>query len=163
MHPNFSLQRIADVLVQNHNALFQVSNPDDVIHFHNLNSNITSILLNAPWAFVSGLFRPFLWEANTFLKIVVGFENLVLLVATLLAIQSIPKIISSPNRLLILSTLVYCVLLCVFLALSTPNFGTLVRLRIGFLPFFVLLIASQPVITRPLAKLFNVPFLVLPR
>jgi hypothetical protein len=31
----------------------------------------------------------------------------------------------------------------VFLALSTPNFGTLSRYRAGFLPFFVFVIAYR--------------------
>lgn len=157
VHPNFSFQRIANVVVQNHNAIVQASNPDDVIHFYNLTATWSSVAVNTPWALLSGLFRPFILEANTFLKIVVSIENLTLLLASILSIRLLSKIKTSPYRLLILAVLMYSFMLCVFLALSTPNFGTLTRLRIGFLPFFILLLASQPVITKPLSKLFNVP------
>jgi hypothetical protein len=163
IHPNFSLQRIADVLIQNHNAIIQVSNSDDVIHFYNLSATWSSIATNTPWAFISGMFRPFIWEANTFLKTVVSIENLILLMASILSIRWWAKIRSSSYRLPILAVLVYCFVLCVFLAISTPNFGTLTRFRIGFLPFLILLLASQPVIIRPLSRLFNVPLTDLVR
>ena len=156
-HPNFSFQRVAQVLVSNHDAILQASNPDDVVHFYNLSATWLSIAANSPWALFSGLFRPFIWEANTFLKIVVSVENVTLLVLSILSIKSLSKIKNSSYRLPILAVLVYCLVLCVFLTLSTPNFGTLVRLRIGFLPFLILLLVNQPVIVRPLAKLFNVP------
>jgi hypothetical protein len=157
VHPNFSFQRIANVVVQNHNAIVQASNPDDVIHFYNLSPQWSSIAVNTPWALLSGLFRPFIWEANTFLKVIVSIENLTLLLASILSIRLLPKIKSSPYRLLILAALMYSFMLCVFLTISTPNFGTLTRLRIGFLPFLILMLASQPIITKPLSRLFNVP------
>jgi hypothetical protein len=47
----------------------------------------------------------------------------------------------------------YSVLLCIFLALSTPNFGTLIRYRVGFLPFLLVLICRQSFLVRFLSKL----------
>ena len=157
LHPNFSLQRIVHVIVENHDALIAVSAPDDVIHFFDLNASLLSILTNIPMAFVSGFFRPFIWEANTFFKLAVSVENLVILGLSIAAIRSFPKLKDSQFRLPVLALLVYCTGLCLFLALSTPNFGTFVRLRIGFLPFLLLIISSQPLVIRPLSKLFNVP------
>ncbi len=50
------------------------------------------------------------------------------------------------NRLIVMAALVFICVLCIFLALSTPNLGTLSRYRVGFLPFFVLLtLADHPV------------------
>jgi len=42
--------------------------------------------------------------------------------------------------------------LAVFLALSTPNFGTLSRYRVGFIPFFVFLTACGNVLLERLQR-----------
>jgi hypothetical protein len=157
LHPNFSLQRIVSVIAETHDAVILLSNTDDVIHFSNFNDSWSGIFANIPLALVSGFFRPFLWEANTFFKTAVSIENLVILLLSIAAIRSLAKIKDSPFRLLVLAILGYCIVLCVFLALSTPNFGTLVRLRIGFLPFLILILVNQPLVIRPLSRLFNVP------
>jgi len=155
-HPNFSLSRFLDVLVSNNLSYLKFSNPDDVIHYFDLKNTWLSIGLNSPWALVSGLFRPFIWEANTLLKFIVSVENLVLVVLVAMSLRTLFDLKKSPHRLLILAIIVYAVLLCIFLAISTPNFGTLVRYRIGFLPFLLILLLNQPLIVRALAKTFNV-------
>ncbi len=162
-HPNFSLNRILEVVVSNNLTSLQASSPANVIHFYNLKDTWLNIGLNSPWALVSGLFRPFIWEANTFLKFIVSVENLVLLVLTIMSLKSFSEIKKSPHRLLILAVLVYCTVLCVFLAISTPNFGTLVRYRIGFLPFLLAILINRPVVVRALSKSFNVHIPDLPR
>jgi hypothetical protein len=43
----------------------------------------------------------------------------------------------------LLPILIYCFVLCILLAISTPNFGTLSRYRIGFLPFFVFVLTYR--------------------
>jgi hypothetical protein len=48
-----------------------------------------------------------------------------------------------PVSILFLATASYCIVLCVFLALSTPNLGTLSRYRVGFLPFLIFLLAYR--------------------
>jgi hypothetical protein len=162
-HPNFSLQKILDVLVSNNLAYMKASNPDDIIHFHNLKSSWLAIGMNSPWALISGLFRPFAWEANTLLKFASSMENLVMMVLVILSLMHLSEIKKSPHRLLILAIVIYCLMLCVFLAISTPNFGTLVRYRIGFLPFLLVLLINQPFIVKALSKTFNVQMPDLPR
>ncbi len=154
-HPNFSIHKIADVLASNNEMVLKNSNPDDIIQYYKLTTG-WSIFINAPLALISGLFRPFIWEANTMLKILAAVENLFLLSFSIVAIKSIGNIKNSPNRVLIMAILTYCLVLCLLLSISSPNFGTLVRYRIGFLPFLVMLLASQRSVIKPLAKLFNV-------
>jgi hypothetical protein len=79
-----------------------------------------------------------------------------LLVLVVMSVRTWRKISNAPDRLLILAVIVYAVVLCIFLAISTPNFGTLARYRIGFLPFLIVLLVSQPWLVRTLAKIFNV-------
>lgn len=133
-HPNFYLNRILLVVVENHDKYVELSSPDNVIHYSNLEPSIASVLQNSPLALASGLWRPFVWEAGTNSAIIASIENMIILVITLSFLFSLRKTINIP---FIFPLLVYSTTLCIFLALSTPNFGTLSRYRIGFLPFFI--------------------------
>jgi hypothetical protein len=140
LHPNFSLEVLLEVIVDNHHQFINVSKEDGVIHFYQLTASWLSVVLNAPWAFLSGLFRPFITESVSGLKLVSALENLLLLILCITNLKNLKRINSSPYQLIIYSAMVYVALLCIFLALSTPNLGTLSRYRIGFLPVFLLLI-----------------------
>jgi len=143
LHPNFYPERFLTVLLNNYLDYTAISAPGDFIEYTFLQATISSVVYYAPKALLSGLFRPFLWEAGNLFQVATAFENLVLVILFITAIPQWKQNVSSGNRLLILTTSVYIILLCIFLALSTPNFGTLVRFRIGFLPFFVLLISAN--------------------
>jgi hypothetical protein len=141
MHPNFYLSRFLDVLITNHNDFVKISKPEGLIHYYQLTADWWSVCINAPWALISGLFRPFLWEATGITPVVASLENLLLLV---LVVSSLfRKKMTSADQLLYYSVWVYVVLLCIFLALSTPNLGTLSRYRIGFTPFLVFIVSYR--------------------
>jgi hypothetical protein len=53
------------------------------------------------------------------------------------------------------SVVLYVVALCVFLALSTPNFGTLSRYRISFLPLLFLLITIENPLVKKVSALIQ--------
>jgi hypothetical protein len=137
-HPNFYIHRWADVLVSNNYQFMLVSHPNNVINYYQLQPTWWSILQNSPWALFSGFFRPFSWEATNLLSVFYSIENLVLL---FLAASFLFHWIANPQSLRfktwMVPLFVYCVLLCILLSISTPNFGTLSRYRVGFLPAFV--------------------------
>jgi hypothetical protein len=133
-HPNFFPNRLVEVLVSNHNQFVKISRPENLIHYYQLQPTWWSALYNSPLALFSGLFRPFFWEASNSLSLVYAVENFILLLLTLSFVVSSK---SMTRRTWLLPILTYCFLLCILLALSTPNFGTLSRYRIGFLPFLV--------------------------
>jgi hypothetical protein len=155
VHPNFYPQRILEVIVENHWVFIQASDPGKVIHFYKLEPTLGSILFNMPWAMLSGLFRPFIWEASNFFQVLVSVENLLLTILVVLSFRHVKKLPQAEHRILIFSLLVYCLLLCALLTLSAPNFGTLVRYRIGFLPFFVLVTGYKSMPVNLLEKLFK--------
>ena len=138
LHPNFYPDRILQVVIENNQAFASHSDPDDLIHYDSLEATWSSIIAHSPWALVSGLFRPFLWEADTFLKLVVALENSLVLVLCLSSFGRIGDVLRS-QRLIAFSVVVYVFVLSVFLALSTPNFGSLARYKVGYLPFLVFL------------------------
>lgn len=137
LHPNFYLHRLMDVVVLSYQEFYDISNTEDLIHYRDLQPTVLSIARNSPRALVSGFFRPFITEAHGLLQWFGAIENLILLGLFLFALPGIKKIRTSENRLLLFSTIVYVFILCIFLSLSTPNFGTLSRYRVGFLPFLV--------------------------
>lgn len=141
LHPNFHLNHFLEVLITNHDDFIKISADEGLIHFYNLHASWASVILNSPWALFSGLLRPFVWEASGVTAILASLENLVtaiLLISALIGFR-----MKSPHRLLLFSTIMYIALLCIFLALSTPNLGTLSRYRVGFLPFFIFIISYR--------------------
>ena len=143
LHPNFYPDRILQVVIENNQAFVSHSEPHDLIHYQALEATWMSIVVNSPWALVSGLFRPFLWEADTLLKFVVALENGLVLLLFISSFGRLRDFIRSQDRLITLSVIVYVFLLCVFLALSTPNFGSLARYKVGFMPFLLFLLSYK--------------------
>jgi hypothetical protein len=146
IHPNFYPGYFLIVLVDNHNAFIPISNPDNLIHYYNLTPVWTSILLNTPLALFSGFFRPLPGEVHGIMAWVPALENVLVLILFLSSLN-LGKIFSSPHRLMTFSVLTYSFILCIFLAISTPNFGSLARYKVGFIPFFIFLISyGNPVV-----------------
>lgn len=144
IHPNFYLSRFLTVIVDNHNAYAMVSGDKPFVHFADLQPTWISILANSPWALISGLFRPFVFEASTPFQMIIGLENLLLLLLVVYNLRYISQFWYSPDRLLIFGLIIYILLLAIFLTLSTPNLGTLSRYRVGFLPFLFFLLLCHP-------------------
>ncbi|OJJ21016.1 hypothetical protein BKI52_10605 [marine bacterium AO1-C] len=156
MHPKLHLSEFMHVLVLNHNASFNFSAPDDLIYYYRtdpgfatLTSTVGNLLYNTPLAFVSGLFRPFIWEANNPLKLIAGLENLWMLAFTVYAVIALffkkrqlfqGKSLPAKQRFLIIGAVIYISLLAILLALASPNLGTLVRYKVGFMSVFLYLI-----------------------
>ena len=149
IHPNFYLERFLDVVVENNQAFVAISEPEDIINYDSLKATWPGIAANSPWALFSGLFRPFVWEADNPLKFVNAIENLLILVLCLSSFGRIKSLFWAQQRLLTFSVCVYIVLLCIFLSLSTPNMGSLSRYKVGFTPFLIFLMGYQnPLIER---------------
>lgn len=147
-HPNFYLHRFLEVIVSNYEEFVSISNAKNLIHYFHFDQSWISMIINSPWALISGLFRPVIGEGQGILGFVASIENLLLLILFAGSLMNLNKKMTTPHRIILLATLSYCIVLCVFLALSTPNFGTLSRYRVGFLPFFVFVIAYGNPITK---------------
>lgn len=150
--PNFYPHRFLGVIVSNHDEFVAISGADDLIHYHSLRPSVGSILQNVPLALFSGLFRKLPWEAHTALQFFSSVENMLLILLTVASLVNIRMAFESPERLLLFSIVAYAVLLCVFLALSSPNFGTLSRYRVSFLPYYLLLVSIENPILKWMAK-----------
>ncbi|MCR9254356.1 MAG: hypothetical protein NXI20_28340 [bacterium] len=135
---NLSLSNILDRVVMTHNILIQETAEGFRINFDKLEPTMSSFLKNTPLAIVSGLFRPFFWETNSGLSLIAGIENLILISLVVVTIfRSIRDRISIDT--LGIGVIAYVIIMSTFLALATPNFGTLVRFKTSFSPFLLIL------------------------
>lgn len=142
LHPNFSLQVLPQVIEDNYRAYAEMSDETGMIEFSDLHASWWSIIRYAPQALAGGLFRPFLWEADSWIMVLAALENTALLIIFLWAIVRFIRNPTVREPLLILALVLFVILLGILLPLSTPNFGTLSRYRIGYLAFFVFLVLS---------------------
>ncbi|HAI77070.1 MAG TPA: hypothetical protein DCM08_12565 [Microscillaceae bacterium] len=144
LHPTLRLDTLFINIIYNHNTTYLFSADEDLIHYSkighkgyiNLHNSWQSFLYNAPEAWFSGLFRPLPWEASNKLAHLAALENIFWLCATLAGLVRYGwgrcfKLPLMPTFFLFL----YVSLLATLLALSSPNFGSLVRYRVSYLPF----------------------------
>ncbi len=112
-------------------------------NFYNIGEfspTIEGIASKAHIALISGLFRPFIWEAHGFIPFLSALESLFFIGFTLYVIFKIGlrkffKFVSSES-LLVVSFFIFALFLAFAVGLTTANFGALVRYRIPLLPFY---------------------------
>ncbi len=142
-------------IVYSHNLSYIFSEQHDLIHYSilggngyiTLDANWWSMFVNAPMAFFSALFRPFIWEAGgNKLKIIYGLENFVVLLMTFWAVVFLwnhrkeTDTYLKINTLLLVAFLMYLAVVLTLVALASPNLGSLARYRVGAYPFFVFVV-----------------------
>lgn len=138
VHPNLQLENFLTALVRNHDLIYQASSPENLIHYDDLLPTWMSLLENLPIALLSGLYRPMIWEMHTPFHILLTLENCFLVLLTILSILHLRKTSwSKVYSVFLFPTIVYIILMATLMALASPNFGSLARYRVGFLPFFV--------------------------
>jgi hypothetical protein len=142
--PGLSPGHLLAGLVGNHDAHLRAHIADPALVYEGLQPTLGSVAAHAPKALGTGLFRPFLWEAGGLLQAWVGVENVLLLVATILALWALMRRRTrlGPSVLLVLAALHYIVILAVLLPLAAPNFGEIARYKVAFLPFFVYVVLA---------------------
>ena len=137
---NLAPDFLPEVIYNNNKAFIEKSDPGDYIIFNDLGPDWPSILKNVPMALWSGLFRPFLADLNGIFKWGSGLESLGLLVLLLFQWPKLKSVFHNNDNTWFFSAVAYIFILATFLALSTPNFGTLVRYKAGFYFLFTCLI-----------------------
>jgi len=142
-HPNFYLSRLVEVIVSNHREFAAISDQRNLIHYFQFEPTVKSLIINSPWAFFSALFRPLVGEGKGLLGWAASIENFFLLLLFVSSLANLKSKFKISDRIILLTASSYCIVLSTFLALSTPNFGTLSRYRAGFLAFFVFIVVYR--------------------
>ena len=155
LHPNFYFSRILQVIVENHDAIASKSRADGMIIFSDLKPNTFSFIKNFPLALFSGIFRPFFAENTRLMYWVPGIESLILLVFVLSTVFYRQNLSGKKWIVAIIAMVSYSFTMASFLAFSAPNFGALVRYRVGFMPFlFLLVMINNPWLKKRSRKMF---------
>ena len=136
----YRLDKVLDKAVvsqQDMKANYYKGNSFDIGTF---DASISGVLSVSPMAIFSGIFRPALWDVRNPVMFISSLENTYMLVLTLFLLIKL-KIFGFFTLIGKNPLLVFCMLFSLFFAfsvgLSVSNFGTLVRLRIPELPFFI--------------------------
>lgn len=150
LHNTLKINYFLLALSYNHNSTYIHSHPQDLIHYSIYpvqgfvsleGKSVMSFLYNAPIAFFSACFRPFLWETyNQKLKILMALENTFFLISVIIGIFCLLKVkknIENKYFLLSISLIWYSIILLTILAFASPNFGGLMRYRIAVYPFLL--------------------------
>lgn len=87
-------------------------------------------------AYINTLFRPFVTEADSFIKLVCCAENLLFLLLFLYMCIRFKPIDNNQFRF-ILFTLCFMLVLYALIGMTTPNLGALVRYKIPVMPFLL--------------------------
>ncbi|MEJ8803921.1 hypothetical protein [Pontibacter sp. H249] len=140
-------------LVDTYEGILALTHARPHIAFDNLEPTVASMLSNAPEALYSAVYKPFLWESVNVLYLLMSLENLFILILSVVAALSLIKYGVKEITLLQVCFILLIVCFGVIIGLSTPNFGTLSRYRIVFLPFLVFLLLQNHYAQKLLAKL----------
>jgi hypothetical protein len=114
-------------------------------------TTLTGQLVFAPFALLSSLFRPFLFEARNAQMLANALETTVILVLTgsILVRRRLADIWTSVSRSpMLMLCLVFVLTFAVAVGLTTTNLGTLSRYRMPLVPFLCVLLVAlrQPVL-----------------
>lgn len=103
-------------------------------------ASVLGIIKVSPMAIFSGIFRPGIWDVKNAVMLISSLENTYLLILTVFLLIKL-KVLGFFILIRKNPMLLFCMLFSLFFAfsvgLTVANFGSLVRLRIPELPFFV--------------------------
>ena len=136
MHYNLALQRVLEVIVENNALLTARSDPQKVIVFQNLQPTLLSLTNNWPAAVFLGLFGPLPWESWNILSLLQSLESMTLLLLFIVSIK-FWKRKNEMDMVLVIFVLAYILIMASLLAYSTPNYGTLSRYKVAYLPMLI--------------------------
>ncbi len=155
-HPLLHFDKISEALYLNYTKSLNKSTIYNSYTFSGLTSDPKSFLCHLPQAIIYGLFGPFLWQTYKLITTLNGIENTILLILFVTFIlNSIKTKEINKTDIEETSIVIYIFILAVFMAFASPNWGSLVRYKIGYLPFFLLLILNSNPIIFQLEKRFS--------
>lgn len=97
------------------------------------------LLVYAPFAIFTMLFRPFVWEGNNLMVTMAGVENLLTTGIVILSMFYLRKLTISQVKI-ILFLLSFVILVCIIVGLPTVVWGALVRYKIPIIPFIFIIL-----------------------
>ncbi|PIQ16635.1 MAG: hypothetical protein COW67_01915, partial [Flavobacteriales bacterium CG18_big_fil_WC_8_21_14_2_50_32_9] len=121
------------------NITFNQPASGSLIHTNKLDGDVVSFALNIPRALYYAMFKPFLFSSRNPLLLVSGIENFFVLLLIIVAIFFRKK---KFNSNLVVFVFASALLILVFVGITTPVMGALVRYKIPALLFLTIGVLS---------------------
>ncbi|MDQ3193221.1 MAG: hypothetical protein M3Q58_16680 [Bacteroidota bacterium] len=136
----YALDNVMDKAVVTQNDMKQDYYGGNTFDIGEFDSSVGGVVSKAPLAIIATLFRPYIWEARNPVMILSGLENTYLLLLTLyllIKLRFFGFFTLSLKHPLLLFSVLFSLFFAFSIGISISNFGSLVRLKIPSLPFFV--------------------------
>lgn len=136
----YAIDKVLDKAVESNmdqKADYYGGNSFDIGDF---DASFSGVISKAHLAITATLFRPFIWEAKNPVMLISGLENTYILLLSLLLLYKL-KIynffVMIGETPLLLFSMLFALFFAFSVGLATSNFGSLVRLKIPCIPFYV--------------------------
>jgi hypothetical protein len=142
----------------NYLMTLKLSHHVNVFYFPDISNEFSNYVPYIPKALCYGLFGPFLWHCHKIISLFVGLENTFILILFIVFIlTNFKKDILKRIDIEVVCIILYVIIMAVTITFASPNWGTLVRYKIGYLPFFLLVVLNN----NPLIALLQEKFIFL--
>jgi hypothetical protein len=158
LHPLLNINKFFQALYLNYNNTLNHSLVSNSFVYDGLTPDPFSFLTNSPKALLFGLFGPFIWQTSKLISGIGGIENTFLIILFIVFLVKFFR-----DKLIFkidieeIALIIYISILAACMAFASPNWGSLVRYKIAYLPFFLLLILNNNPIIVQLER--KIPFL----
>jgi hypothetical protein len=110
-----------------------------------VDASFEGMILHSPVAIFNCLFRPFLWESRSVMILFASLESLLLLFCTAFLLFKTKFLgflrILFSNKYILFSY-VFSILFALIIGFTTFNFGTMIRYKLMFLPFYYFMLVQ---------------------
>jgi hypothetical protein len=150
IHPNLSIDNLYQALHQNYTDTLTLSKSQNVFHLNAFDQSEWGMLWDLPKALICGIFGPFSNSGKGSIAWFAVIENYILLLVVVyfIADQTRKKWKGWTMEHLIVVN--YIVLMASFLSFASPNWGSLIRYKVAYMPLLLLLLLSELPIIRKL-------------
>ncbi|HEX8515663.1 MAG TPA: hypothetical protein VF868_05640 [Bacteroidia bacterium] len=136
----YSIDNVLDKAVESNLDQKQAYYGGNSFDIGDFDATLTGVMSKAHLAIAATLFRPYLWDAKNPVMVISALENTYILLLTLFLLIRLKFFgffdLVGKNPLLLFSIL-FSVFFAFSVGLATSNFGSLVRLKIPCIPFYI--------------------------
>ncbi|HSZ71358.1 MAG TPA: hypothetical protein VK750_01695, partial [Cytophagaceae bacterium] len=143
IHPNLSIDNLYQALHTNYAETIAFSNHQNIFRLPYFEKNEWGMLIDLPKALLCGLFGPFVNTGKGWIAWLAVIENYILMLIAVYFVVDQSRKRWKGWTLEHLIVVNYIVLMASFLSFASPNWGSLVRYKVSFMPLLVLLLLSE--------------------
>ncbi|WNB18707.1 hypothetical protein [Marivirga arenosa] len=135
LHPVFNSGRFFELVRISHDTIVE-NTSEALIDFTSNNNDALFFLFNLPKAWITGIFGPYFWEAFSTFSLFWIVEKTIFTTLSILALFISFRVkFTEQEKWWGIAIILYCSALSTVITLSSPNYGSLVRYQVAYMPF----------------------------